>query len=104
VNSTQGGGGEEKTGLGLGSIPCRILGKHHTPRMGGVDLSLYRIRLGVHVIQYKTIYNSIYLTSETSGDGGLILERRERWRARGERVCAREGGDAARWNWNGGRN
>jgi hypothetical protein len=30
-----------KTSLRLGSIPCRILGKHHTPMMGG-DLSLYR--------------------------------------------------------------
>jgi hypothetical protein len=30
-----------KTGLWLGSIPCTILGKHHTPRMGG-NLSLYK--------------------------------------------------------------
>jgi hypothetical protein len=40
VNSGWDWGG--KTGLGLGSIPCRILGKHHTPKMGGGggDLSL----------------------------------------------------------------
>jgi hypothetical protein len=58
------GDGEKETGLGLGSIPCRILGKHHTPTMGGrgggVDLQyIGRKRLGVQVIQYKTIYNTI---------------------------------------------
>jgi len=35
----------------------------HTLAGGGGDLSLYRpYRLGVHVIQYEHIYNSIYLT------------------------------------------
>jgi hypothetical protein len=43
-------------------IQCRILGKHHTPKMGVTFHYIGRIWLSVQVIQYKTIYNTICLT------------------------------------------